>query len=195
MIRRIAGTIIHTELTAVVVDVAGVGYLVRTSVAGTSYKLDTPATFWTYHAIRETALDLYGFETRDELEMFELLLGLPKIGPKSAAQILSQADLTLLKQAVTQEDPTYLSKMSGIGKKTAEKIVVGLKDKFESMGITADQSTSQLQEPTNWQRETIDALITLGYPQKDAREAVLALPPEYTSTNEALPVALRTLSE
>ena len=77
----------------------------------------------THLAVRENALDLYGFTTHDELTMFEQLIKLQKIGPKTAIQILSQASLETLRKAVQTNDATYLSKMSGIGKKSAEKIL------------------------------------------------------------------------
>ncbi|MAZ30050.1 Holliday junction branch migration protein RuvA, partial [bacterium] len=130
--------------------------------------------------------------TRDELEIFELLLGLPKVGPKSALQILAQADIALLKDAVAQEDPTYLTKMSGIGKKTAEKIVHELKDVFAERGFSGAAVVAGVS--AGWQQETIDALVALGYPQKAAREAVQALPEDITDTNTALTTALRNLS-
>ena len=192
MIRRITGVVVDTTETSVVLDVAGVGYLVHTSVAGSSFSLEREQTFWTYLAVRENALDLYGFVTRDELEIFELLLGLPKVGPKSALQILAQADIALLKDAVAQEDPTYLTKMSGIGKKTAEKIVHELKDVFAERGFSGAAVVAGVS--AGWQQETIDALVALGYPQKAAREAVQALPEDITDTNTALTTALRNLS-
>lgn len=192
MIRRLTGIVAHSNPTHIVLDVHGVGYLVATNRPGSDYPVESEQTFWTYLAVRENAMDLYGFTTREELDIFELLLGLPKIGPKSAAQILAQADTALLKEAVAQEDPTYLSKMSGIGKKTAEKIVLELKDTFADRGFS---ETVDAHGPTHdWQRETIDALVALGYPHKDAREAVQALPKETSDTNTALTAALRTLS-
>lgn len=194
MIRKLTGTIVDTGPTHVVLDVQGVGYLIHLTIAGTSFSLESTVSFWTHLAVRETALDLYGFSTRDELDLFTLLLGLPKIGPKSAAQILGQADITLLKQAVAQEDPTHLSKMSGIGKKTAEKIVIGLKDKLGDIAPDSSTDTLTTNSMQTWQNETIDALITLGYPQKDVRDAVLALPSEINDTKEALTAALRQLS-
>lgn len=190
MIRRISGQIVDVTPTHAVIDVNGVGYLVATTNPG--LRLDASVTLWTYLAVRETALDLYGFATRDELDIFELLLTLPKIGPKSAMQIMSQADITLLKEAVAQEDATYLSKMSGIGKKTAEKIVAGLKDSFAERGFV--DATVGADVSSAWQHEAVDALVTLGYPQKDAREAVANLPANITDTSAAVAAALRELS-
>jgi Holliday junction DNA helicase RuvA len=106
-------------------------------------------------------------------------------------QIMQQADVSLLKEAVAQADPTYLTKMSGIGKKTAEKIVHELKDIFAERSFSETLAGGKTQ---SWQQETIDALVALGYPQKDAREAVQALPADTTDTQVALTAALRSLS-
>lgn len=193
MIRHLTGTIIDVALTHVVLEVNGVGYLVH--VTSAHFKVNSQASFWTHLAVRETALDVYGFTNRDELEVFELLLTLPKIGPKSALAILTQADIELLKKAVREDDPTYLSKMSGIGKKSAEKIVLGLKDKFPDTHYdTTDEARLNNAGSNEMISDTIDALISLGYPQVDARKAVQQLPPEVTNTNEAVREALKLLS-
>lgn len=194
MIRHISGKIAHTSNTAVVVDVSGVGYLVHVS-SPTSFKLEQTVKFHTHHAIRETASDLYGFITLDELEIFELLLTLPKIGPKSAAQILGQADIELLKTAVLNNDPSHLSKMAGIGKKTAEKVVVGLKDKFEDLGMALAGSESSNLTTQSFQTDAIDALISLGYPQSEARKVVQQLPPDIINANDAVRESLKELGK
>lgn len=189
MIRQLTGTIAFTEDGAVVLDVAGVGYLIKTSRIPTTTTPQETITLYTHLAVRETALDLYGFSTRDELEIFELLLTLPKIGPRSAMQIMSQADIELLKKAVLTNDATYLSKMSGIGKKTAEKIVHELSDKFADlfdMGAAIGQPASQEAS------DVIDALVALGYALPDARSAVQKLP-EGMDTNQAIREALKQL--
>lgn len=197
MIRQLSGIVAGHATNSVVIDVHGVGYLVYTSSLGTQFKIGSEITLHTYLAVRETALDLYGFQLLDELEIFELLISLPKIGPKSASQILSQADISLLKEAVRNEDPTYLSKMSGIGKKSAEKIVAGLKEKFEtsSIGIVgSEESDTVSAEQADLASDTIDALIALGYTPNDARKAIAGLPPDITSANEAVREALKFLS-
>ena len=121
MIRHVRGTVAIAELGHIVVDVNGIGYLVYTT-AKTGVVLGEEILLYTHHAVRENAADLYGFTTLEELSFFELLLTLPKIGPKSALQILSQADVRLLQGAILSQDASHLSKMSGISKKTAEKI-------------------------------------------------------------------------
>jgi len=192
----ITGTVADIHEPSVVIDVHGVGYHIFTPSA-TSYSLDTEVKLFTHLAVRETALDLYGFTTRDELGLFELLLGLPKIGPKSAIQIMSQADEELLKTAIRNEDSAYLSKMSGIGKKTAEKIVLGLKDKFEDYTGAHKTGNAEIDGKNNLQTsDAIDALISLGYPQSDARKVVHQLiseKPEINHVNDVVKEALRIL--
>ena len=98
MIRKITGELVDISTTNVVLDVSGVGYLIYVSKSPANQRLGEVFSYWTHLAVRETALDLYGFTNRDELEIFELLLTLPKIGPKSALQIMSQAEIELLKK-------------------------------------------------------------------------------------------------
>lgn len=187
MIRMLKGVVADKSAGHIVLDVAGVGYLValrsddlRSATVGGTLSL------FTYLAVREDALTLYGFVTRDDLEMFELLIELPKIGPKSGLAILSQTNIELLKKAITTDDAAYLSKMSGMGRKTAEKIVLGLKDKFESTGeTTAAQRGAS---------DVMDALLALGYSEREARDAVLNLDPTVTDTNARVKEALRSLS-
>lgn len=196
MIRQLHGTVAGHTPSSVVVMIAGVGYLVHTSTPGTQFPIGSEITLHTYLAVRETALDLYGFQLLDELDVFELLISLPKIGPKSAAQILAQADIALLKEAVRNNDPTYLSKMSGIGKKSAEKIVAGLKEKFEAVGYDTGEALAGTYGAgqSDHASDTIDALIALGYQPNDARKAVSQLPPTIENANEAVREALRLLS-
>ena len=196
MIRQLTGIIAHIDPTYIVLNVHGVGYLVHTSKTN-DLSLEQELTVHTYLAVRETALDLYGFQMRDELEIFQLLIGLPKIGPKSAAQILANAEIPLLKEAVRTNDPSYLSKMSGIGKKSAEKIVQGLQDKLDAIGETVGATTSSNAGTAHaYARDTIDALISLGYPQSDARAVVQQITeeePTINNSNDALKAALRIL--
>lgn len=196
MIRRINGTVIEVHPTRVVVDVHGIGYEVHTT-AKASHSLGEQAELYTHLAVRENSQDLYGFASSEELSFFELLLSLPKIGPKSALQILSQADTTLLQSAIISQDATHLSKMSGISKKTAEKIVLGLKDSFDQTlySLKGVQKLGTASQPS-FTADAIDALITLGYSQNDAREAIQQLVkghPEIKSVHEAVKEALRII--
>ena len=195
MIRLISGRIADLKVATVVVETGGIGYLVHTNTRTEALRLDGHITFHTYLAVRETALDLYGFLSPDELEVFELLITIPKIGPKTALQILNQASIDLIKEASRRDDPAHLSKLSGIGKKSAEKIVAGLKDK-----IAPADNLPQLDgevAPVSYAHDTIDALIALGYREDEARRAVRKLAetnPDITTSPEALKLALRMLS-
>ena len=191
MIKQIRGTVAGIGVQLVIVDVGGVGYGVHTPHNTAQFMLDDAVCFHTHLAVRENALDLYGFTDLESLRVFELLIELPKIGPKSALQILYQADVPLLREAVSKNDAGYLSKLSGIGKKSAAKIVAGLKDKFEMSdysGPVANDHTS----------DTIDALIALGYSPEEARRAVRQLNEsdgsELETSMETLKKAIKLLS-
>ncbi|HEU4677167.1 MAG TPA: Holliday junction branch migration protein RuvA [Candidatus Paceibacterota bacterium] len=185
MIATLTGQVTDIGAAHIVLDVGGVGYLVY--VTGSSgFTIGESATLFTHLAVRENALDLYGFKTRDERTMFEHLIKLPKIGPKTASQILAQVDLPTLRRAVASEDPSYLSKMSGIGKKSAEKIVSGLKD------ILGDEALADFpaHEP-NVDTDVIEALLALGYSERDARDAAQRIPADIAGTNARIKHALR----
>ncbi|QQR64746.1 Holliday junction branch migration protein RuvA [Candidatus Kaiserbacteria bacterium] len=187
MIARLVGEIIEVQPLHIVIMVGGVGY--RVSVTSSSgFALGTQATLHTHLAVRENAQDLYGFTAPDALSMFEHLIKLPKIGPKTAIQILSQADITTIKKAVQTNDPVYLSKMSGIGKKSAEKIVMGLTDVFGDE-IFGGETRGNQQDS-----DILDALMTLGYSQRDALTAVQKIPTDITDTNMRIKYALKTIS-
>jgi len=187
MIAELQGTVVRVGLTDIVLDVGGVGYRIAVCSPRNFSPKETSRLF-TYLAVRENSLDLYGFLTEEEHDIFQLLLKLPKIGPKSAMQILSQADIALLKKAVASNDPTYLSKMSGIGKKSAEKIVAGLKDVFEDIEFEEKASLD-----ANTDTDVIDALMALGYTQKDARDALKKLPEDITDTTARVKAALKSI--
>jgi len=189
MIARLTGDVVDTRFTHIVIDVGGVGYLVAVR-NGTTYTIGSKVTLNTYLAVRENALDLYGFETIDEHAMFEELIKLPKIGPKTAMQILAQADIETLKKAVRMDDPTYLSKMSGIGKKSAEKIVAGLKDILGDEVLLGDSSGTHESDA-----DVIDALLALGYSERDAREAVQNIPSDVIDTNARIKYALKDVAK
>jgi len=188
MIATLEGKISFVGVADIIVTVSGVGYRVYTSMRSGGFTVGEQALLYTHLAVRENALDLYGFCTQEELGMFELLIGLPKIGPKSALQILTQADIELLREAVTKDDAPYLAKMSGIGKKTAEKLVAGLKDKLDAFDGNGDDFAL-----SGTGNDVVDALIALGYSPKDARDALKRVDPE-SSAHAQIKEALKSLS-
>jgi len=169
----------------IVLDVHGVGYVIAVRSVF-DFSQGSTVTLHTHLAVRENALDLYGFSRIEELRMFEELITIPKIGPKTAMQILMQADVQTLKQAILTHDPVYLTKMSGIGKKTAEKIVAELKESFGAEAFTDSLS--------NEDTDVMDALLALGYAHKDVRDAILKIPPTITDTKKRITEALKIVS-
>ena len=187
MIRRLTGNVIEISPPSIVVNVGGVGYVVFVTHTH-EISAEQDISLHTHLAVRENAMDLYGFLTGEELSMFELLLGLQKIGPKSAMQIMSQAGVPLLRKAALGDDADYLTKMSGIGKKTAEKIVAGLRSKL-------DEEDIPLKRGDQGDGDVIDALVTLGYSSKEARDTVGKLSPDLDTTNVRIKEALKLLGK
>lgn len=164
MISYLKGKIIENDLKSVTLLVNGIGYRVFTNNSVIQMGENDNTEFFTHLAVRENALDLYGFRTKKELEFFELLLTVSGIGPKSALGILSVASPQALAKAIKTGDSSSLIKTSGIGKKNAEKIVLELKDK----NIEIDEKDSE----TINDIDTIEALSALGYSERDIREGL-----------------------
>jgi Holliday junction DNA helicase RuvA len=185
MIRHIRGVLLASETGSVIIEAGGLGYEVRLATnAAVTASLGSEVALHTYHVVREDTEELYGFVTVREREMFELLIGLSGIGPKSAIGIMSQADVRLIEEAASRGDATYLSKLSGIGRKSAEKIVLGLKDKVTaSVGPQASSEDNDL----------IDALLALGYTNEEALRVMRDMPLEVTSTKDRIKEALKML--
>jgi Holliday junction DNA helicase RuvA len=189
MIAYLEGTIIHINEKFFIINTNGTGYKVFvTGDTIASQKLNNKVTFWIYTAVRENSIDLYGFNNTDELSFFELLLDVSGIGPKSALSILGISSIDTLRKAIATGDTSYLNKVSGIGKKTAEKIVIELRDKLIIF-------KGENGEPNGLRDEgdVIEALKALGYSQNEAREAVKQLDPEIVGTNEKIKHALKIL--
>lgn len=181
MIRLLEGSVRQVNAQNLTLMVRGVGYLVYTNTARQNIIEGQALTLHTHLAVRETALDIYGFIDPEELQFFELLLSVPKIGPKSALQVLLQADVSLLVAAIIKQDSGHLHKLSGIGKKTAANIVSHLENKVTALLHTAsskpDGSNSNL-NLTAAQTDAIDALEAIGFDAKEVRGLILKLPAE-----------------
>ncbi len=190
MISRLTGTLAHIDAKYIVLDVQGVGYKVFTTVDSMSKlgKEKTPITLWTYLAVRETALDLYGFTSLSELDFFELLITISGIGPKTALGILNAASVQALETAIQTGDTSHITKISGIGKKVADKIVMELKDKIDKVSHS-EESKSAMKTDT----DALEALKALGYSQNEARDALKEVPKSVMKTNEKVREALKIL--
>jgi holliday junction DNA helicase RuvA len=191
MISRLTGSIVHTDPKSIVLDVGGVGYKVFIS-PDIFLKIDkkSPLTLWTYLAVRENALDLYGFISLAELNFFELLITISGIGPKTAMGILNVASVHSLETSIQTGDTSHITKVSGIGKKVAEKIVLELKDKVTTTAHTPEQAQTMKNDS-----DVIEALKSLGYSQSEAREALKKLPKTLTKTNDKIKEALKILGK
>lgn len=182
MIGYLKGTIAHNDDKFVLLDVSGVGYKIYTN---TSFiNTEKEVCFWTHLAVRENALDLYGFQTKEEMDFFELLITVSGIGPKSALSIMTLATLKNLRQAIKTGDVGHLVKVSGVGKKNAEKIVLELKDKIGDVELASENVADM---------DALEALKSLGYNEKDVREALKKLS-DISDTGDKVRKALKLLS-
>jgi holliday junction DNA helicase RuvA len=185
MIGHLEGKVLETNHEKVIVDISGVGYIVfATPDTLSKVSKSKKVSLWTHLAVRENALDLYGFLEKEELKLFEMLLSVSGIGPKSALGILSIASVETLKSAVSEDNSSYLTKVSGIGSKTAQKIVLELKDKI---GVSGEGMALKGEE------DTLEALVAMGYTLSEARDALKEVPREIEGSNERLREALKSL--
>jgi Holliday junction DNA helicase RuvA len=186
MIARIQGTLVRTTEKALLIETYGITYEVFVT-AETLLKssLGKEITLWTSHIIREDIQDLYGFENLEDQGLFELLLNVSGIGPRSALGVMNVATLGTIARAIHTNDVGYLTKISGIGKKTAEKIILELRDKLPQ--VAGDTIGKE-------HHDTLDALIALGYSESQAREVLREINPEH-DTQTKIREALRILSE
>lgn len=195
MISRIRGILLETQDEYVVVEAGGLGYHIRLCTAPPQPADDGIVQLYTYLAVRETSLDLYGFADTYSREIFTALLAIPKIGPKSAQQILQKASLELLVQCVHTDDAKRLAKHSGLGPKTAEKVVSALADALPTDFSTSTDSTSPSQTAAT---DVTDALVALGYNEREAYDAATAIatnaPELANDTSAAVTRALQHLS-
>ncbi|MCC6453427.1 MAG: Holliday junction branch migration protein RuvA [Caldilineaceae bacterium] len=186
MIRMVRGTVVGRGKDFLVVDVNGVGYKVFVpEPAALAADNNQEIILHTYLQVREDALNLFGFADAEELAMFEILLGVNGVGPKVALATLSVLSPDMLRSAVAAEEPAMIARVPGVGKRTAEKIVLDLRDKVkQTSGLQTIAYASDVDS------EVIDALISLGYSVVEAQRAVQKLPKEAEGVEERLRLAL-----
>ena len=172
MIAHIKGQIAEKFNTSVIVDVHGVGYEVAlTSLDFDEANLNDEKKFYTYHKISENAEELYGFSTLAAKKIFELLISVNGVGPKAAMAILSLAQPEEVRNAIANADTSFIAKASGVGKKSAERVVVDLRDKVglpSKYGAAEIVGAAKIAESD----EALDALMALGFPLKEATDAL-----------------------
>ena len=190
MISKLTGAVTEKDSDYLIIEVGGIGYKVNVSpdvVAKAKEKEEI--SLFTYLAVRENSLDLYGFLGKGELVFFELLVSVSGIGPKGALGVLSQATPIQLETSITTGDCSILTKVSGIGEKTAERIILELKNKIGK--ISSLQGSAR--KDSNVDVETMEALLALGYSQRDAQEALREIGSKTKNVNENVKRALKIL--
>ena len=140
-----------------------------------------------YTYVREDQLSLYGFSTLNELDFFEMLLGVSGIGPKMALAIMSVGDLEVIKNGILNQDIAVFTQVSGVGRKTAERLILELKEKVGEGLVGAEMPSGHT--------EVVDVLMALGYSRTEAREALSAVPAELKDSEDKIRFALRSLAK
>jgi len=181
VIARLRGTVAARTASGVVLDVGGVGYLVA-ATPRVSARVGEEATVETYLHVREDALQLYGFATADERELFELLLGVSGVGPKVALAIVSGSTPVELRRAIAREDTARFEAIPGIGRKTAQRVVLELREKMAAISADAEVASGAVLAR--------DALVELGWSLLDAERALAGVD-DSLSIEEQVRVALR----
>lgn len=179
MIAHISGLVTEKFMNSVIVDVHGVGYEITISAPDVeSVNVDDSVKFYTHHSVRENGEDLYGFLSLAAKKLFEMLISVNGIGPKAAMSILSLSTPEEVRNAIANDDTAFIAKASGVGKKSAERVIVDLRDK---VGLPSHYGRSETfvaasatKPPSD---EALDALIALGFPLKEATAALADVDP------------------
>jgi holliday junction DNA helicase RuvA len=177
MIRQVRGKVLSIGLSSVIVEVAGFGIEVRVN-APEALAVGTEAVLATYLAVKQDGMDLYGFRDSADRDFFETLLGVSGVGPKTALSILRRASRDALQGAISKRDLTYLTKVVGLGKKSAEKMLVELSEKMTPAAHSDADS------------EVFDTLVALGYTEREARKALQSIPESAVGKEHRLKAAL-----
>ncbi|MBU6370646.1 MAG: Holliday junction branch migration protein RuvA [Patescibacteria group bacterium] len=187
MIAKLEGIVWDANPKFLTVGVGGVGFKVyATNETKSVAQKGANISLFTHLAVREDALDLYGFLSEEELDLFELLIGVSGIGPKTALGVLSASSPVAIRTAVASGETAHLTKVSGIGKKIADKIVLELKDKIGASGSG---------EALSGDIDAIEALQSLGYSHADARDALKKISKEIAKTGDRVKAALKILGK
>lgn len=190
MIAFLDGKVELVRLGWVILNVSGVGYKVSVGpdLLGRLHE-GTPLQLYIYSQYREDAASLYGFESVEELDFFELLISVSGIGPKAAMGILAAASVEKIRKSIVNQDPSLLSSVSGVGKKTAEKVVIELKNKVGSKASIFDTASSEKVE------DVYEALLGLGFKPLEAREAIGKMPDDCVTAESQLKYCLSMLKK
>lgn len=194
MIAQLTGLVAEKNADSLVLDVNGVGFLVLTSANTLAAAPNTgeKLKLYTVFVVREDAMELFGFATRDERHMFDKLRGVTGVGPRTALSMLSALSVREISLALLTGDSAALTKAPGIGKKTAQRLVLELRDKVDQSELTLPDAPaiSRVQQ-TGAAQEAIEALLALGYQQSEAAVAIAAVQDQSDKVDELIRLALR----
>ncbi len=200
MFSYLSGYLTEKNESFVVIDVSGVGFKVYTSSTSLNSVIakdeNDRVTFYTYLYIKEGIMDLYGFSTKEELALFELLISVSGVGAKGAVAILSVANVQKLSVSIATNDVNTIKKASGIGAKTAQRIILELKDKIKNEALTYDATDINSQDIVSLsegKNEAVSALMVLGYSKFEAEKAVSKVDSSVTDTEDIIKAALKAL--
>ena len=190
MISYIEGKVsLRGDRFLIIQTTSGVGYKIfAPPEVLSSSKKEEPLNLWTRLIVRDDAMELYGFKQYPELQFFETLIQISGVGPKSAMGILSIAPLDTIKKAIASGEVAYLTKVSGIGKKTAERVIVELRDKMGALGEAGSVMFKHDQD-------VLSALQSLGYSTGESREALKQVPDNMEGVNNRIKEALKILGK
>ncbi len=179
MIAHLYGTVTEKLKSSIIIDVHGVGYEVSiTSPDAEKSQLDDQIKLYTYHAVRENGEELYGFSSLAAKRMFEMLISVNGVGPKAAMNILSLGTPEEVRNAIANADSVFIAKASGVGKKSAERIIVDLRDRVGAPShYGATETKFTITANVGPADEALDALIALGFPLKEATAALEKVDP------------------
>lgn len=194
MISYLKGTILKKGSGFLILLVNDVGYKVSVNpVWHADLKVAQPLEMYIHHHIREEASDLYGFRSMEELEFFDLIISVSGIGPKTGLGVLTLGDVSEIKSSIANGDTDFITKVSGIGKKTAERVVLELRDKMANLAKRDGVDTSA---PGSFgSSDEIDALMALGYSVQQAREALKQVDPKIKDSSSRIREVLRNMSK
>lgn len=199
MIGCLTGTVRALEAPMVLLDVQGVGYEIDTPLSTfCQLKQGQSVTLWTHMVVREDAQLLYGFLDTGDKSLFRILLKVNGVGPKMALGILSGMSSAMLVQAIDMQDITTLTRIPGVGKKTAERLVIELRDRLKTLHGSGDSAetlnVNQIQLMANSPvAEAEAALVSLGYKPLEAQKAVGSFKEQYTETADLIRAALKSM--
>lgn len=195
MIYSINGTVLDKLNDRVIIDCSGVGYEILMTRNGITNLTDkgSKAFVYIHMSVKEDSVELYGFNDTDERDCFRILLGISGIGPKAATAVLSELTPTELATAVASGDTALITRAQGIGPKAAQRIILELKDKLKGIALIPTK-TSPISKGTGAKSiEAIDALMTLGYTQHEAKRVVSSMDIADMSVEEIIKIALKQM--